>query len=233
MSTALSPAPQAPGGSVRMPRPSRLPTVVRHHLAALRALVVFTLLLGVGYPLVMTGIGQAFFSRQANGSVITWNGRPVGSSLIGQSYTDARGNPLPQWFQPRPSAAVADPANPDDPGYDAGGSAASNLGPSNPDLIRTIDQRRAAVAAFNGVRPDQVPADAVTASASGLDPDISPAYADIQVNRVAHARGLSPATVQALVDRYTEGRNLGILGEPVVNVLALNLALARLDPAQR
>ena len=206
---------------------NRLPTPVRHHLAALRALLVFTVILGILYPLVVTAIGQLAFHNQATGSLIERNGQIVGSSLLGQAFVDAQGNPLPQWFQPRPSAAV-NPANSNDPGYNPLFSAASNLGPSNPVLLKEINDRRAAVAAFDGVLPAAVPADALTASGSGLDPDISPAYAYEQADRVATTRHLDPATVRALVTDHIQGRNLGFLGEPRVNVVELNLALGQL-----
>jgi K+-transporting ATPase ATPase C chain len=205
---------------------NRLPTPVRQHLAALRALLVLTVILGIAYPLLVAAIGQLAFHRQANGSLITQNGRVVGSSLLGQNFVDAKGNPLPQWFQPRPSAA-SDPSNSNDPGYNPLFSGPSNKGPSNPDLIKTINQRRTSVAALDGVPPAQVPADAVTASASGLDPDISPEYAYEQANRVAHARGLTPAAVRGLVAQHVQGRTLGFLGEPRVDVVELNLALAQ------
>lgn len=209
------------------PITTRLPGPVRRHLAALRALLVLTVLLGILYPLVVLGIGQLAFPAQANGSLLSAGGRVVGSSLLGQAFVDAEGNPLPQWFQPRPSAA-SDPNDKNDPGYDPLFSGASNRGPSNPDLIRSIDARRAAVAAFDGVPVAGVPPDAVTAGGSGLDPDISPAYADEQVTRVAEVRGLDPAAVRALVATHVQGRTLGILGEPRVNVVELNAALTRL-----
>ncbi|MFZ0159892.1 MAG: potassium-transporting ATPase subunit KdpC [Kineosporiaceae bacterium] len=188
------------------------------HLAAVRALLVLTVLLGLVYPLAVTGIGQLVFEHQANGSLVTSAGQAVGSSLLGQNATDADGTPLPQWFQPRPSAAGRT-------GYDPTSSGASNLGPTNSDLLTAIAQRRTEIAAFNGVTVDQVPADGVTASGSGLDPQISPAYARLQVARVARARGLDPATVRRLVDEHTQGRILGFLGRPRVNVLELNVAL--------
>ena len=144
----------------------------------------------------------------------------VGSSLLGQLFTDDKGDPLPQWFQPRPSAAGS--------GYDPLASSASNLGPENPALVKLIGERKAAAAALDGVAPSSVPPDAVTASGSGLDPDISPAYAYQQVDRVARARGLDPAQVHALVASHVSGRGLGFLGEPTVNVLALNMALAQM-----
>lgn len=185
---------------------------------AVRAMILFTLVLGVGYTLVITGVGQLLLPAQANGSLVRdADGEAIGSSLIGQSYLDAEGDPLPEYFQPRPSAAGE--------GYDAGASSGSNQGPENPDLIRAVEERRAKVAAFNGVAVDEVPADAVTASGSGLDPHISAAYAAIQMERVAEARGLSVADVAALVAQHTTGRDLGYLGEPVVNVLQLNQAL--------
>ena len=196
-------------------------TAVRTHWVAIRAMLLFTLVLGVGYTLVVTAIGQLAFPARANGSLVAnADGETVGSALIGQSFTDAAGDPLPEWFQPRPSAAGD--------GYDAAASGASNLGPENPDLIALIEERRAQVAAFNGVSPQDVPADAVTASASGLDPHISPEYARLQVARVAEARGLPEAEVRALVESRIQARDLGYLGEPTVNVLQLNLALAEL-----
>ena len=159
--------------------------------------------------------------NHANGSLVSAGGHTVGSSLIGQNFTDDKGNPLPQWFQPRPSAAGAT-------GYDPTSSSASNLGPNNTDLLKAVQDRRAAAAALDGVDPASVPPDAVTASGSGLDPDISPAYAYEQVARVAKARGLDAAQVHALVASHIHGRDLGFLGEPTVNVLELNLALQQL-----
>jgi K+-transporting ATPase ATPase C chain len=182
-------------------------------------MVVFTVLLGVAYPLVITGLGQLLFPDQANGTLLRdQDGTVVGSSLLGQAFLDTDGRPLAQYFQPRPSAA----------GYDAGASSASNHGPEHPQLIADIIQRRAEVAAFNNVAPEAVPADALTASGSGLEPDISPAYAAIQVDRVAQARGLPADQVRDLVAQYTVGRDLGFLGEPRVNVVELNLALDEL-----
>jgi K+-transporting ATPase ATPase C chain len=196
---------------------------MRTHLAALRMLLVFTVITGIAYPLLVTGVAQAAFSDQANGSLVKQNGKTVGSSLIGQNFNVIKngkdtGKPDPQWFQPRPSAG----------GYDPTVSGASNLGPNNTDLIKTIKERKAAVAAFDGVSPDSVPADAVTASGSGLDPAISKAYAYEQVTRVAKARGLDTATVNKLVADNTHSRALGFLGEEYVNVVELNLALADL-----
>jgi K+-transporting ATPase ATPase C chain len=203
---------------------NRLPVIVRQHIAAFRALLVFTVLCGIVYPVVMVGFSQLAFHNQANGSLVSFNGKVVGSGLLCQEFTDAKGNPLPQYFQPRPSDAV-NPADKTDYGCDPGFSAASNLGPNNPVEVQLIKQRQKAIAAFDHVAVSQIPPDAVTASASGLDPDISPQNAAIQVNRVAEARHLPVATVKALVAKYTQGRTLGILGEPTVNVLELNIAL--------
>jgi K+-transporting ATPase ATPase C chain len=193
---------------------------------AIRAMVALTVLLGVLYPLAMTGAAQALFHGNANGSVVQVDGKDVGSDLIGQAYTrdtgqkDADGEPVmeadPKWFQTRPSAVD----------YDAMGSAASQYGPNNADLLKLIEQRRADVAKLEGVDPAQVPPDAVTASGSGLDPSISPAYAALQVQRVARERGLDVAKVQQLVKDNTKGRTLGFLGEPAVNVVTLNRDLA-------
>ncbi len=207
---------------------NRLPSLVRQHIAALRALLIFTVLCGIIYPVVMYGVAQVAFHNQANGSLVSFNGKVVGSSLLCQEFTGAKGNPLPQYFQSRPSNAV-NAASKTDYGCDAGFSAASNLGPNNSTLLQLVNQRRAQVAKFNGVSAASVPPDAVTASGSGLDPDISPQYAYLQVNRVAEARHLSPAVVRALVSSYVQGRNLGFLGEPRVDVLNLNIALDKLS----
>lgn len=185
---------------------------------AVRLLVVATVALGLAYPLALTGLGRVVFTAQANGSLVSYQGQVVGSSLIGQSFAGERG-----YFQSRPSAAGA--------GYDALASGAGNLGLDNPALVAEAAHRRAAVARFDGVAPASVPADALLASGSGLDPDISPAYAAEQVARVARARHLTVARVRALVAEHTQGRTLGFLGEPRVDVLVLNLALDRL--AQR
>jgi K+-transporting ATPase ATPase C chain len=210
---------------------SRAPGSLRQLGVAVRAIVVFTLLLGVLYPLAMTGAAQALFPGNANGSVIQADGKDVASDLIGQPYTkqtiengkpvvDADGKPVmeadPKWFQTRPSAVD----------YDAMGSSASQLGPNNADLLAAIAERRKTVAALEAVDPAQVPPDALTASGSELDPHISPAYAALQVNRVARERGLDVATVRRLVDENTKGRTLGFLGEPRVNVVTLNRGLA-------
>jgi K+-transporting ATPase ATPase C chain len=188
---------------------------------AARALALFSLLVGVAYPLVVTAVAQVIFPAQANGSAVTVDGEVVGSSLIGQSFTDDDGAALPGWFQSRPSAAGD--------GYDASASSGSNLGPENADLVASIEERRAAIAEREGVDPSEVPADALTASASGLDPHISPAYALLQVPRVAAERGLDETDVRALVDSMIQERDLGYLGEPTVNVVELNIAVARLE----
>jgi K+-transporting ATPase ATPase C chain len=211
---------------------TRTSPALRQYGAALRALLLLTVILGLAYPLAMTGLAQVAFGDNANGSLVTRAGRTVGSDLIGQAFTrpvlenglpkkDTAGNPVveadPAYFQSRPSAAGA--------GYDPLSSSASNLGPENKDLIAAVKERRATAAKLDGVDPRQVAADALLASGSGLDPHISPAYAEEQVPRVARARGLSEAQVRALVTEHTQGRTLGILGEPRVNVLELNLAL--------
>src|SRR5712692_3125459 len=202
---------------------NRLPGTVRQVIAALRGLLLFTVICGIIYPVVMLGIAQAAFHNQANGSLVSFHGRVVGSSLLCQEFTDAKGNPLAQYFQPRPSAATSGAKN--DYGCDPGFSAASNLGPDNPDLVSAIKARQAQIAKFDHVSVSQIPPDAVTESASGLDPYISPQNAAIQVNRVAAARHVSPAAIMALVRHYTKGRTLGFLGEPRVTVLTLNIAL--------
>jgi len=282
----------------------KLANLIRQHWAALRALLVLTVILGLAYPAFIWLVAQLpWLGDKADGSVIEAGGRPVGSSLIGQSFADSGGNPLPQYFQSRPSAAGD--------GYDPMATSASNLGPESivdtpdkPSLLTLVCSRSAAIGALDGVdgsRPfctgdgvgavlsvigprdargavvhparvvsinepcettgtpfldtyegvrvecarngedysigqlvpirgnapaqPAVPADAVTASGSGLDPDISVAYADLQIDRVAAARGISPDRVRALVAAHTQGRTLGFLGEPRVNVLELNLAL--------
>ena len=207
---------------------NRLPSIVRQHLAALRGLLLFTVICGIAYPLLMFGVGQGVFHNQANGSLVSSNGKVVGSSLLCQEFVDAKGNPLPQYFQPRPSAA-SDPASKTDYGCDPLFSGASNLGPNNSVLVQDIKARQQQIAQFDHVPASSIPADAVTASGSGLDPNISPQYADLQVNRVAQARHLSPAVVRALVTKHVQGRNLGFLGEPRVDVLNLNIALDKLS----
>lgn len=200
-----------------------LRTALRQSGVAVRAMLAATLVLGIGYTALITGVGQLALPAQANGSLVTdASGEVVGSALIGQSFTDADGTALPQYFQSRPSAAGD--------GYDAGSSSGSNLGPENPDLLASIAERREAVAELEGVDPASVPVDALTASGSGLDPHISPAYADLQVARVARERGLDEGEVRALVTAHTVGPDLGYLGEPRVNVLELNLALDALAP---
>jgi len=251
----------------------------RQLITAVIVVVVMTVTLGFVYPLVVTAISQVAFHSKANGSLVKVNGKDVGSSLLGQNFTDKDGNPLPKYFQPRPSAAGAD-------GYDASSSSASNLGPSNPNLIgnipgvsitdktniyatpsdpycvpvqatdkddnpitdksgnpvyeknkdgtyvcdpSTVPQRAIAYRQLNGLASNaKVPVDAVTASGSGLDPDISIANADLQAQRVATARNLPLATVMAQIKKHTAGRNLGFLGEKAVNVLELNLGLDKL-----
>jgi K+-transporting ATPase ATPase C chain len=186
-------------------------------LRSLRISLVLLILCGGLYPVLVTGIGQALFHHQANGSIVSGsNGNPVGSELIGQAFDKAI------YFHPRPSAAGSD-------GYDASASGGSNLGPTNAKLISSVTDRVGAYRAENGLAADApVPADAVTASASGLDPDISPENANLQVQRVATARNLPVEQVQTLVTQHIEGRTLGIFGSPRVNVLSLNLALDQL-----
>ena len=185
-----------------------------------RALLLFTLVLGVAYTLTMTGLARSIFPAQAAGSLLRDGaGAPVGSALIGQSFTDASGAPLPGFFQSRPSAAGD--------GYDAGASSGSNLGPENTDLSAAIAERQAEIAEREQRAIAEIPADAVTASASGLDPHISVETALLQVERVARERGLPAAAVRELVRAHTEPRDLGFLGEPRVNVLEINLDLTR------
>lgn len=192
--------------------------LLRHSWAGLRVLIAATLLLGLGYPFLVTGVAQVAFPWQANGSLVTSDGGrttdpadAAGSALLGQLNDDDT------LFYPRPSAAGD--------GYDTMSTYGSNLGPEEPALIDAIKERKAEIAAREGVPADQVPADAVTASASGLDPHISPAYAEIQVARVAKANGLSEEKVGELVAESTEGRTLGVLGNAHVNVLLLNIAV--------
>ena len=175
-------------------------------------LLVLSVITGVLYPLAATGLSQWMFPHQANGSLIERDGKPIGSALIGQSFTD------PKYFWGRPSATSPNP-------YNAGASSGSNQGPTNPALADAVKQRIAALRAADPGNSAPVPVDLVTASGSGLDPEISQAAAQYQLGRVARARGLSGAQVQALVNQSTSGRQLGVLGEPRVNVLRLNLAL--------
>ena len=208
---------------------NRLPVIVRQHIAGFRILLVFTVICGFIYPLVMLGIAQAAFHNKANGSLVTYNGRVVGSGLLCQEFTDAKGNPLPQYFQPRPSFAIPSPAPKGDYGCDPTFSSASNYGPNNPAQVQLIRQRQKQISAFDNVPISQIPPDAVTASGSGLDPDISPANAYMQVPRVAAARHLPVSEVRNLVTENITGRTLGFLGEPTVNVLTLNILLDQLS----
>ena len=208
---------------------NRLPSWFRQHLAALRGLLVFTVIVGIAYPVVMWGVAQVAFHNQANGSLVSYQGHVVGSSLLCQEFTDAKGNPLPQYFQSRPSSATQ-PGVKTDPGCNGEYSSASNLGPTNSVLVQAIKQRQKQIEAFDHVKISQIPPDAVTTSGSGMDPGISPANAAIQVDRVAAARHVSPAQIEALVTQYTHGRVLGFLGQPYVNVLDLNLALDQKYP---
>jgi K+-transporting ATPase ATPase C chain len=175
-------------------------------------LLVMTLITGVLYPLAATGLARLAFAHQADGSLIVRDGKPVGSTLIGQSFDD------PRYFWGRPSATTPNP-------YNGGASSGSNQGPTNPALVDAVKQRIAALRGADPGNPLPVPVDLVTASGSGLDPQISPAAAQYQATRVARLRGLDVAQVQALVRAHTQGRQLGVLGEPRVNVLELNLAL--------
>jgi K+-transporting ATPase ATPase C chain len=206
----------------------RLPVFVRQHIAAFRTLLVFTVICGFIYPLVMLGVGQAAFHNKANGSLVSYNGQVVGSGLLCQEFVDAKGNPLPQYFQPRPSDAIVS-GEKNDYGCDPLYSAASNLGPTNPVEIKDIQTEQQEISAFDHVAISQIPPDAVTASGSGLDPDITPANAYIQVDRVAAARHLPASEVRTLVTENITGRTLGFLGEPTVNVLTLNIKLDQLS----
>ncbi|MFI8520939.1 potassium-transporting ATPase subunit KdpC [Streptomyces sp. NPDC085481] len=192
--------------------------------AGLRMLLVLTVVTGIIYPLVVTGIAQGLFNDKANGSIVKVEGKEVGSELIGQSWDLPKKNPDdenevaqpdPKWFQPRPSNS----------GYNPLATGSNQLGASDAKLTTMVGDTKKAVAAFNGVPESEVPKDAVTGSASAIDPHISPEYAEIQVKRVAKANGLSEQQVAKLVEDHTEGRTAGFLGEPHVNVLKLNLAL--------
>ncbi|MFE2349435.1 K(+)-transporting ATPase subunit C [Kitasatospora cineracea] len=202
-----------------------MPTFLRTHLTALRMLLVMTVILGLAYPLLVTGISQLAFADKANGSIVTSDGKEIGSSLLGQNYdlpkkdpnnADEQAQPDPKFFQPRPSAGSYDPKT----------SGASNLGPNSADLLKAVQERRAAIAAFDGVDPATVPPDALTASGSGLDPHISVAYAKEQVDRVARERGLPAEKLNQLIEKYTDGRSLGFLGQDGVNVVLLNKAIS-------
>ena len=186
--------------------------MLAHVRAAVISLVVFTVITGIIYPLIVTGIAQAIFPSQANGSLIVRDGKVVGSRLIGQPFDD------PKYFWGRPSATTPFP-------YNAGSSSGSNLSPTNPDLVKAVQGRVDALRAADPGNTAPVPVDLVTASGSGLDPHISPAAALYQVSRVARERKLDPQALQRLVAAHTEGRLLGLLGETRVNVLTLNLAL--------
>ncbi|MFE6594000.1 potassium-transporting ATPase subunit C [Streptomyces sp. NPDC057781] len=205
--------------------------------AGLRALLVLTLVTGVIYPLVVTGVAQALFNGKANGSAVSTDGRVVGSSLIGQSYNlplePGQETPEPdlKWFQGRPANGLGE--NTLNTQYRLILSGATNLAADNPELVEQVRAAQAAVIEDNSVpgypvERSDIPADAVTSSGSGLDPDISPDYAELQVPRVAQENGLPVAKVQGLVDRHTEGRTLGFIGEPRLNVLELNIALKEL-----
>jgi K+-transporting ATPase ATPase C chain len=191
----------------------------RQLFPAFMMMVVFTVITGLAYPLLVTGIAQGLFNDEADGSLVeSADGDVVGSSRIGQSFSE------PEYFHPRPSAAGD--------GYDASASSGSNLGPTNGDLLASVEERADAYREENGLDADaQVPVDAVTASASGLDPHISVANARLQAPRVADERGLAIDTVLELVDDHTAGRDLGFLGEKRVNVLELNLALDEISPS--
>ncbi len=196
-------------------------TLLRNLTRALVATVVLAVLTGLVYPLVVTGVAQVAFRDKADGSLVRADGRAVGSSLIGQQWQG------PRWFYGRPSAAGAD-------GDDASSSSGSNLGPTSAKLADQVRQRAGAILALErpfrpGLAVADIPVDLLTASASGLDPDISPAAAQLQAARIAAVRHLTLDQVQGLVRAHTQGRTLGLLGEPRVNVLALNLALQRLS----
>jgi len=184
-------------------------TMIRN---SLMSLLVFTILTGIIYPLAVTGISQVLFPHQANGSIISKNGKPVGSALIGQQFEDRK------YFWGRLSATTPYP-------YNGGSSSGSNLGPNNPDLVKALQPRIDALHAADPDNGAKIPVDLVTASGSGLDPHISLAAAEYQIHRVAKARGLEDVKLHDIVAKNTRGRWLGVVGEPVVNVLELNLAL--------
>jgi K+-transporting ATPase ATPase C chain len=189
---------------------------MKNVLSSVVAIVVITAVFGFGYPLVMTGFGQVVFKGQANGSLISANGKVVGSKLAAQEFMS------PKYFHERPSAVS----------YNAMGTSFANLGPTNPDLAKNVAAAAKAILELEGpynpgLSIGDIPVDAVTTSASGIDPEISPAYAQLQARRIASVRGLSLETVQALIKKNTAGRSWGFFGEPGVNVLELNLALDR------
>ncbi len=203
-----------------VPAPATRPTIWQQTLSAIRPAIVLTLLctlgLGLAYPAAITGLAQFLFPSQANGSLVYHNGQPVASALIGQYWTQ------PQYLHGRPSATTPGP-------YNADNSGGSNLGPTSAALVQTVQQR---VAALRQANPDvppgtAIPADLVEASASGLDPDISVAAAYYQIPRLARVRGMTQAAVRAIIDQHITGRFLGIFGDPIVNVLDVNLALDR------
>jgi len=197
----------------------------RQLLPSIISMVIFTVVLGIAFPLVVLGVGQLAFKDKADGSIIERNGKAVGSSLIGQAFTTKQGVPLREYFQSRPSAA-AGASGETAAGYDPTLSSGSNLGPTNPDFLQEVTQRVESYRKLNGLSPKmKVPVDAVTASGSGLDPHISIANARLQARRVADERGISVAEVNRMIDDHTTSRAFGILGEKAVNVLELNLAL--------
>ncbi|NUU31355.1 K(+)-transporting ATPase subunit C [Arthrobacter sp. C9C5] len=191
---------------------------------ALRFLLLATLVLGVAYPLAVLGVGQLIAPYQANGSIIKDGaGAPAASALIAQASADDSGAQDPEWFHARPSAVMWDPAS----------SSATNLGPNDPKLLAAVKANRTTVASAEGISESAVPADAITASGSGLDPDISPEYARLQVSRVASAHGLNPDQVASLVERHTSSGITAFLGQPSVNVTSLNLAVAAASQASQ
>ena len=187
---------------------------LKHVATSIRFLLIITLVLGVGYPLVSFGVGAIYANKQIHGSLITINGKLIGSKVIGQSFTG------PQWFHSRPSNAGSN-------GYDALSSGASNAGPNDATLTAIFNSRKVAIAKEEGVSLSAVPADAITSSGSGLDPDISVAYANLQAKRVAAANNLSVNQVMAKIKAATHHRLLGFLGEESINVLTLNISLKR------
>lgn len=189
-----------------------MPAVLRQLITAVKAVIALTVVLGVCYPLVVLGIGRLVAPHQAQGSLVREHGQVVASSLVGQPFEGDL------WFQPRPSAGD----------YDALASGGTNAGPSDGEYAATVEKRRSDIARRDGVDPETVAPDALTASGSGLDPYISPTYAQQQIDRVAAARGLPADRVRTLVAEHTQGRDLGFLGQPRVNVVELNLALAQL-----
>jgi K+-transporting ATPase ATPase C chain len=190
-------------------------SIIKTIWPAIKLFVLLTIITGIAYPLLITGIGQLLMSKQVNGSLIEKDGKLIGSSLIGQNFTE------PKYFWGRPSATTPYPNN-------ATASSGSNLGPLNPALAKAVKTRVTALKSADPTNTLPIPVDLVTASASGLDPEISPAAANYQINRVAKARGLSNETLQKLISDNTKGRQWGVLGEPRVNVLLLNIALDKL-----